>query len=384
MSSPLTEASEPVFDLTSELIARPSVTPADAGCQALVAARLEALGFTCRHLKFGKVDNLWAVIGDARPALAFVGHTDVVPAGDPAVWTTPPFEPSVRDGRLYGRGAADMKASIAAMVVALERLCAGGAPADGGLGVLLTSDEEGPGVDGVRRVMETLAAEDQLFRHALVMEPSSHTRLGDVVRVGRRGSLGAKLTVRGIQGHVAYPDRARNPIHDAAPAVAALTARCWDQGNDYFPATSLQFSNIQAGTGADNVIPGELTALMNFRFSTECTPEYLQAEVAAMLDAHGLDYALEWRLSGLPFLTEGGALVDAVVDEIATATGAGPTLSTGGGTSDGRFIAPYGIDVVELGPVNASIHQVDEHVAIGDLPALAALYEGIARRVLAA
>jgi len=380
--APIPRADDPVLELARALITRPSVTPDDAGCQALVARRLEAVGFRCRHLRFGDVDNLWATLGSGRPTLAFVGHTDVVPPGDPARWTSPPFEPTVRDGDLFGRGAADMKGGIAALVVALERAFAGHPPTGGGIGVLLTSDEEGPGIDGVRRVMETLAGEDALFERAVVIEPSSASRLGDVVRVGRRGSLGATLTVRGIQGHVAYPDKARNPIHEAAGAIAVLAARQWDRGNAHFPPTSLQFSNVNAGTGADNVIPGELTALLNFRFSTECTPEFLMREVEATLDAHGLDYTLDWRLSGRPFLTERGPLIDAVSAEITERCGVPPELSTGGGTSDGRFIAPYGIEVIELGPVNASIHKIDEHVAVADLVTLAQLYEGIARRLV--
>lgn len=377
---------DPVLDLARTLIARPSVTPDDAGCQALLAERLSAMGFHCEHLRFGDVDNLWATLGGGE-VLAFVGHTDVVPSGDPARWQSPPFEPTVVEGPdgpvLYGRGAADMKGSIASALVAVERLAAAGLPAGTGLGFLMTSDEEGPGVDGVKRVMETLAARDTLFQRALVIEPSSRDRLGDVVRVGRRGSLGARLVVHGIQGHVAYPHLARNPIHEASAAIAELVATEWDQGNEYFPPTTLQFSNITAGTGADNVIPGELTALLNFRFSTECTPEGLQAAVAKVLDAHGLNYAIEWRLSGPPFLTDGGRLVEAVAASIAELTGQETELSTGGGTSDGRFIAPYGIEVVELGLVNASIHKVDEHARVADLAALADLYEAIGRRVLA-
>lgn len=375
----------PVLELARELIARPSVTPDDAGCQALLAKRLEAVGFQCEHLRFGEVDNLWATLGSGE-ILAFVGHTDVVPTGDETRWQHPPFTPTVVEGSdgalLFGRGAADMKGSIAAAVIALERIARTGLPTGTGLGFLMTSDEEGPGIDGVKRVMATLAERGTLFQRALVIEPSSRDQLGDVVRVGRRGSLGAHLIVRGIQGHVAYPHLARNPIHEASAAIAELVATEWDTGNEYFPATTLQFSNISAGTGVDNVIPGELSAQLNFRFSTECTPEGLKAAVETLLDAHGLDYEIHWRLSGSPFLTDGGRLVEAVVSCIQAQTGLETELSTGGGTSDGRFIAPYGIEVVELGLVNASIHKVDEHARVSDLLTLADLYESIARRVL--
>lgn len=377
-------AADPVLDLTCELIARESVTPEDAGCQALLAARLDRLGFTCEHLRFGDVDNLWATWGDAGPMLTFVGHTDVVPSGDPAQWRSPPFVPETRDGVLYGRGAADMKSAIAAVVVALEQTLPALTEPVGRIGFMMTSDEEGAGQDGVRRVMQTLAGRERLFERALVIEPSSKSVLGDQIRVGRRGSLGGTLTVRGVQGHVAYPHLARNPIHLFAPALAELTSIEWDRGNAFFPATSLQFSNILAGTGADNVIPGMLHTRLNFRFCTESTPEDLQARFEAVLKRHALDYTLDWHLSGAPFLTGDGPLVRAVKAAIRTELGVETEPSTGGGTSDGRFIAPYGIEVVELGPVNASIHKVDEHVAIADLAPLADVYGAIVRALCAA
>lgn len=367
-----------VLTLAAELIERASVTPDDAGCQGVIAARLEALGFRVESIRIGAVDNLWARLGDAGPVLAFAGHTDVVPTGDAARWQRPPFEAVVEDGMLHGRGAADMKGSLAAMVVAMEELLGTGVPLAGSLAFLITSDEEGPAIDGTRAVMQRLMERGERIDYCVVGEPSSGTVLGDVVRVGRRGSLNGRLIVRGVQGHVAYPDLARNPIHQALAALQALTTREWDRGNAFFPPTSMQISNIRAGTGASNVIPGELVVDFNFRFCTEQTDAGLRAATEAVLSAEGLDWHLDWTLSGEPFLTGHGALVDAVQTAIAAVSGIAPELSTGGGTSDGRFIAPYGAEVVELGPCNATIHKVDECVPIAQLEALTDAYRRIA------
>jgi len=367
--------------LAAQLISRPSVTPDDAGCQQLVAARLEALGFRCTHLRYGEVDNLWAVHGSDGPLFVFAGHTDVVPAGSLAAWTSPPFEPTLRDGMLYGRGAADMKGSLAAMVTACERLLAAGAPR-GRVAFLLTSDEEGPSIDGTRRVVDYLRAQGETIRWCVVGEPSSSEQVGDVIKVGRRGSLGAELTVRGVQGHVAYPERARNPVHESLAALAELVATRWDEGNSWFPATTMQISNMHAGEGATNVIPGELEVLFNLRFSTESDAATLRDRITAILDRHGLDYAIEWQLHGEPFLTRGGELLDSAIAGIAGLGAGRPELSTSGGTSDGRFIAPLGCEVIELGPCNATIHKVDECVSAAGLDLLSAMYEAIARRLL--
>ncbi|MGN6228654.1 MAG: succinyl-diaminopimelate desuccinylase [Dyella sp.] len=374
-----------VLDLTCELIRRASVTPDDAGCQAAIAARLMRAGFRVRHLRFGEVDNLWATHGDGGATLAFLGHTDVVPTGPADAWRFDPFTPTVVDGVLYGRGAADMKGSVAAMVVALEAFVAAHPDHAGRVGLLLTSDEEGPtNLDGVRRVASGFRADHERIDWCVVGEPSSTARLGDLIRVGRRGSLSGTLTVRGVQGHVAYPDKAKNPIHAFAPALAELAAERWDEGNADFPPTSFQVSNLNAGTGATNVIPGALTALFNFRYSTASTADDLKARTEAILDRHALDYALDWNLSGEPFLTPpDGRLREVVVDVCRELAGVVPVQSTGGGTSDGRFIAPLGAEVVELGPVNATIHQVDERVAVADLEALPAIYEAICTRLLA-
>lgn len=374
-----------VIDLTCELICRASVTPDDAGCQAAIAARLMRAGFRVRHLRFGEVDNLWATHGDGGATLAFLGHTDVVPTGPANAWRFDPFTPTVVDGVLYGRGAADMKGSVAAMVVALEAFVAAHPDHAGRVGLLLTSDEEGPtNLDGVRRVASGFRADHERIDWCVVGEPSSTARLGDLIRVGRRGSLSGTLTVRGVQGHVAYPDKAKNPIHAFAPALADLAAERWDEGNADFPPTSFQVSNLNAGTGATNVIPGVLTALFNFRYSTASTADDLKARTEAILSRHGLDYALDWNLSGEPFLTPpDGRLREVVVDVCRELAGVVPVQSTGGGTSDGRFIAPLGAEVVELGPVNATIHQVDERVAVADLEALPAIYEAICTRLLA-
>lgn len=374
-----------VFDLATDLIRRRSVTPDDGGCQALLAERLGRAGFEVTHLRYGEVDNLWATHGRGGPLLVFLGHTDVVPPGPVEGWRSDPFEPVVREGYLYGRGAADMKGAVAAMAVALEAFVAAHPDHPGRVGFLVTSDEEGPdNLDGVRRVAEHFRATGERIDWCVVGEPSSKARLGDLIRVGRRGSLSATLAVRGVQGHVAYPEKARNPIHAFAPALAELAAERWDEGNADFPPTSFQFSNLNAGTGATNVIPGTLTALMNFRYSTASRADDLRARVEAILDRHGLDYAIEWSLSGEPFLSPaGGRLRDTVVAVCRDLCGVEAEQSTGGGTSDGRFIAPLGAEVVELGPVNATIHKVDECVAVADLEKLPSLYQAICERLLA-
>lgn len=373
---------EKTLALACELIRRHSVTPEDAGCQALMMDRLAAAGFQCTPLRFGEVDNFWAERGHAGPILVFAGHTDVVPTGPPDQWRSPPFEPTLVDGALFGRGAADMKGSLAAMLVACEDFVAAQPDHPGRIGFLITSDEEGPAVDGTVRVLQYLQQQGKAIDWCVVGEPSSTDQLGDVIKNGRRGSLGAVLTVRGVQGHIAYPQLADNPIHRALPALQALAAETWDQGNEFFPPTSMQMSNIVAGTGATNVIPGSLEVQFNFRFSTEVTEEELRRRTATILDAHGLDYELQWALSGQPFLTPGGALVEATVASIREVTGLTPQLSTAGGTSDGRFIAPTGAQLVEVGPINATIHKLNEVVLATDLPRLAAIYRGIIERML--
>ena len=373
----------PVLQLTLDLVRRASVTPDDAGCQALLAARLAACGFSVEHLRYGDVDNLWATHGRGDPVLVLLGHTDVVPSGPPETWSSPPFEPAIREGRLYGRGTADMKSGVAAMVVAAEEFVREHPGHAGTLAVLVTSDEEGRSVDGVRRVVEEFRRRDQRIDWCLVGEPSSRQVLGDLIRVGRRGSLSACLTVFGVQGHVAYPEKARNPVHAAAPALAELVATRWDEGNEAFPPTSMQISNITAGTGAGNVIPGRLRVWFNFRFGTASSAAGLRRRVEDCLHRHGLDFELEWDLSGEPFLTAPGRLRDAVEAAILARCGLRPESSTGGGTSDGRFIAPLGAEVVELGPVNASIHKVDEHVDLADLEVLPELYRAIIASLLA-
>lgn len=370
------------LDLTCELIRRRSITPRDEGCQALMMARLTDLGFQCTELPFGEVSNFWAVRGDTGPILVFAGHTDVVPTGPAEQWRTPPFDPTERDGVLYGRGAADMKGSLAAMIIACEEFVAQHPDHKGRIGFLITSDEEGPAIDGTVKVMEHLDAQGESIDWCLVGEPSSSESLGDVIKNGRRGSLNAVLTVRGVQGHIAYPHLADNPIHRLLPALHALAVETWDEGNEFFPPTSFQVSNITGGTGATNVIPGEVEAVFNFRFSTEVTDAQLRQRTQAILDAHGLDYRLDWQLSGQPFLTPRGELVSAASASVAAVTGTEPELSTAGGTSDGRFIAPCGAQVVELGPVNATIHKVDEEVRVADLPRLAAIYRGVLERLL--
>ncbi|MEQ8483396.1 MAG: succinyl-diaminopimelate desuccinylase [Pseudomonadales bacterium] len=378
---PTTE-SAPVLALTEALIRRRSVTPEDGGCQDVLAERLAAIGFSCRPLPDAEVSNLWAVRGTHGPLLAFAGHTDVVPTGPLEAWTYPPFEPTRHEGFLYGRGAADMKASLAAMVVAVERFVEAHPDHPGRIAFLLTSDEEGPAVRGTRSVMATLAEESTRLDYCVVGEPSSGSMLGDTIRVGRRGSLGGTLVVEGVQGHVAYPAQADNPIHRLAPALVELAQRRWDEGNAHFPPTTFQASNIHAGTGASNVIPGELELRFNLRFSTEQTADGLIRAVTAVLDRHGLRYRLTWDRSGEPFITEGGRLIDAARAAIRDVTGLEPELSTSGGTSDGRFIAPTGCQVVEIGPGNATIHKVDECVAVADLEPLARIYQGVLARVL--
>lgn len=373
----------PTLQLTLDLMRRRSVTPIDEGCQETMMQRLRALGFDCTPLRFGDVDNFWAVHGDGGPIFCFAGHTDVVPSGPEQQWQSPPFEPTFKDGKLFGRGAADMKGSLAAMITACERFIAARPQHSGRIAFLITSDEEGVAINGTVKVIEWLEQRDEKIRWCVVGEPSSSQKIGDVIRNGRRGSLNAKLVVRGIQGHVAYPDKARNPIHLATPALAELAAQTWDNGNAFFPATSFQISNIHSGSGATNVIPGELEVLFNFRFSTESTEAQLRERTEAILQKHKLDYAIEWALSGAPFLTAKGDLVDATQQAIRTVAGIDTELNTGGGTSDGRFIAPTGAQVVELGPVNATIHKIDEHVVAEDLDKLSSMYEKIMAQLLA-
>ena len=374
-----------VLELTRQLIARPSVTPDDAGCQQLIAERLARAGFAIEHIRFGEVDNLWATHGGGDgPVLALLGHTDVVPPGPREAWASDPFVPEIRDGVLYGRGAADMKGSVAAFVVALEDFVAAHPRHAGKVALLLTSDEEGDAIDGVRKVAELFRARGERIDWCITGEPSSKDSLGDLLRVGRRGTLSATLTVRGIQGHVAYPDKARNPIHQAMPALAELAAQRWDEGYESFPPTSLQISNIHAGTGANNVIPGELQALFNLRYNPHWNAAQLESECEAVLRAHGLEYAVHWHRGGEPFHTPEGALREAAREVLAGfAGGALPEESTGGGTSDARFIAPLGAQCIEIGPVNASIHKVDEHVRVADLQALPGLYRALVERLLA-
>ncbi|MCE3026844.1 MULTISPECIES: succinyl-diaminopimelate desuccinylase [unclassified Salinicola] len=362
--------------LALELLARPSVTPDDHGCQALMIERLARLGFDVERMTIGGIDNFWATRGQHGPVLAFAGHTDVVPSGPESAWQYPPFDPRIdAEGYLCGRGAADMKGSLAAMVTAVERFVAAHPDHAGRIAFLITADEEGPAIHGTRAVVERLRERAEALDYCIVGEPSSTRTLGDVIKNGRRGSLGGVLKVRGIQGHVAYPHLARNPIHQALAALQALVDEHWDAGNEFFPATSFQISNLHAGTGATNVVPGELEVTFNFRYSTEVTHETLRERVAALLDAHGLDYQLEWTLNGEPFLTPGGRLLEAARAACEQEAGITPTLSTSGGTSDGRFIATLGTQVIELGPINATIHQVDERIRAEDLDILSRVYE---------
>jgi succinyl-diaminopimelate desuccinylase len=371
-----------VLELTKALVGRASITPEDAGCQELMIGRLESLGFRIERMRFGEVDNFWARLGDRGPLLCFAGHTDVVPTGPVDAWQSAPFVPTVRDGSLWGRGTADMKASLAAMVVACEEFLADSRPLSGSIAFLVTSDEEGPAIHGTRAVMEVLEARGEKIDWCLVGEPSSRSQLGDMLRIGRRGSLSGDVTVRGMQGHVAYPETADNPLHRLAPVLAELVTLEWDAGNDAFPPTSFQLTNLHSGTGFRNVIPGDAELKFNIRYSTEQTMESLQARIHEIFDRHGLDYRISWRDAGRPFLTPRGPFLEAVRDVVREVARIDPELSTGGGTSDGRFIAPTGAAVVELGPLNASIHKIDEHVQIADLEPLKNLYLGIMRRLL--
>ena len=374
--------SSAALDLARELIARRSVTPEDAGCQALLAKRLERAGFRCEAMRFGEVDNLWARRGTGRPLVCFAGHTDVVPTGPLSEWHSDPFVPTVREGKLYGRGAADMKSSIAAFVVAVEAFVAEKPQHGGSIALLLTSDEEGPAVDGTVKVVAKLKQRNELVDYCIVGEPSSVDWLGDTLKNGRRGSLSGKLTVRGVQGHVAYPHLVKNPVHLLAPALAELVRAEWDKGNDSFPPTSFQVSNIHAGTGAGNVVPGTVAVDFNFRFSTESSEASLRSRVEQILKKHGLDYAIEWVLGAKPFLSRGGRLASTVVDAAKRHTGHNAELATTGGTSDARFIIDICPEVIELGPVNASIHKLNEHIALEELEMLPRIYLDVLRQLL--
>ncbi|HEX3849001.1 MAG TPA: succinyl-diaminopimelate desuccinylase [Steroidobacteraceae bacterium] len=377
------DAKSVALRLTEELIARASVSPEDGGCQALMMERLEALGFAIERMPFGPVENFWATHGSGGPVFCFAGHTDVVPSGPPDEWHSDPFRPSIRDGMLYGRGAADMKSGLAAMVAACEEFIGGHAGHRGTIAFLITSDEEGPSVDGTRRVVEVLRERGRSIDWCVVGEPSSETDLGDTLKIGRRGSLSGRLTVHGVQGHIAYPQLADNPVHALAPALAELAARVWDRGNEHFQPTSFQVSNISAGTGAPNVIPGELKARFNLRFSTEQTIDSLKATVEELLRRHRVNYTLNWFVSGLPFLTVPGELSRAAARAIEEQLHLTPKLSTGGGTSDGRFIAPLGAQVIELGVVNATIHKVNECVRVADIDRLQRVYRRLLELMLA-
>ena len=371
------------LDLSLQLLRQPSVTPEDHTCQTIMADRLSKIGFNIENMRFEDVDNLWARRGTEAPVFCFAGHTDVVPTGKLDAWESDPFKPEIRDGKLYGRGSADMKTALAAMVVASERFVEKHPNHKGSIAFLITSDEEGPSINGTVKVIETLEARNEKLTWCLVGEPSSTNTLGDIVKNGRRGSLNANLTVKGKQGHVAYPHLAINPIHTAANAIAELCETVWDNGNEYFPATTFQISNINSGTGATNVVSGTLNTLFNFRYSTEVTAEQLKARTLEILDRHGVEYDIEWTLSGLPFLTPVGELVNAARTAILNVTGTETELSTSGGTSDGRFIAPTGAQVLELGVLNATIHQINEHVNIDELEPLAEIYEQILVELLA-
>ncbi len=384
----MTRVSSPTQALLEDLVRRPSITPDDAGCLDILSARLERLGFVLERMRFGKVDNLWAVreghgSGDAATLTVLAGHTDVVPTGPLEQWKSAPFEPTVRDGLLYGRGAADMKSGLAAFITALEGLYADAPKPRGSVALLLTSDEEGDAIDGTEKVVQALQARGVRADHCIIGEPTCSARLGDTIKNGRRGSLSARLTVRGIQGHIAYPHLARNPIHEAAPAIAQLAREVWDEGNAHFPETTWQISNIHGGTGATNVIPGEVTIDFNFRHSTAVTADELKGRVDGILRRHGLDYMLTWTRPGAPFLTPAGSLVDAVRGAIQGVTGLQAELSTTGGTSDGRFIAQWCPQVVEFGPSNATIHKINECVAVADLEPLAAVYQSALERLVA-
>lgn len=373
---------DPALSLLFDLIRRRSVTPDDAGCQDLIASRLAPLGFDCEMMVFGDVTNLWARRGTSTPVFCFAGHTDVVPPGDADDWRSDPFEPDIRGEHVYARGSADMKSGLAAMIVAVERFLADYPGHAGSIAFLITSDEEGRARDGTLKVMEALTGRGEKIDWCVIGEPSSHTELGDVVRIGRRGSLSGMLEVKGIQGHVAYPHLADNPIRRFAPVLAELHGIIWDEGNEFFPPTSFQVVNIQSGIGAPNVTPAQLSARFNFRYSTEWDHHRLKERVQAILDAHEIDYELRWHLSGEPFLTQPGRLIDAVSQAVEERSGRKPELSTGGGTSDGRFISPAGADVVELGPVSASIHKIDEHVRMADVGMLTSMYQRILELML--
>lgn len=372
----------PVIALAKDLISRSSVTPEDAGCQDVMIARLKALGFTIEPMVFEDTTNLWARRGTEAPLLVFAGHTDVVPAGNLNHWHTPPFEPTIIDGYLHGRGAADMKGSLACMIVAIERFLAEHPEHTGSIGLLITSDEEGPFINGTTRVVDTLEARNEKIDMCIVGEPSSTHAVGDVVKNGRRGSITGDLILKGTQGHVAYPHLADNPVHRAMPALAELATTTWDNGNEFFPPTSFQIANLAAGTGASNVIPGEFHVQFNFRYSTELTEEDIKRKVHSVLDAHGLEYEITWTFSGHPFLTDTGTLLEAVVAAIEEVNHQKPELLTTGGTSDGRFIAQTGAQVIELGPVNATIHKINECVKVADLEKLTDMYQKIMEKVL--
>ncbi|MDR4520836.1 MAG: succinyl-diaminopimelate desuccinylase [Nitrosomonas sp.] len=374
--------SNDTLELTRQLIALRSVTPDDAGCQPLLAQRLEQAGFQIEHLRFGEVDNLWARRGNTAPLLCFAGHTDVVPTGPVEQWSSDPFTPAIRNGCLYGRGAADMKASLAAFITAIEAFIAQHPQHKGSIALLITSDEEGPAVNGTVKVVETLKARNETLDYCIVGEPTCVNRLGDTIKNGRRGSLSGYLTVHGVQGHIAYPHLAKNPIHLAAPAIAELAGITWDNGNEYFPPTTWHISNINGGTGATNIIPGAVSLIFNFRFSTASTVESLQAKVHEVLERHALKYDLKWELSGSPFLTPRADLANAMSAAIAQVTGIEPELSTSGGTSDGRFIADICPQVIEFGPCNATIHKLDEHVAVADIEKLSQIYQKTLEQLL--
>ena len=370
------------LELAKALISRPSVTPDDQNCQQLLAERLQKIGFAVEDLHFGDTKNVWLRRGTQAPVFCFAGHTDVVPTGPVEKWDSPPFEPTEQEGRLYGRGAADMKTSIACFVTACERFVAEHPDHQGSIALLITSDEEGDALDGTTKVVDVLKARGELIDYCIVGEPTAVDKLGDMLKNGRRGSLSGNLTVKGKQGHIAYPHLAINPVHTFAPALLELTQEVWDEGNEYFPPTSFQISNINGGTGATNVIPGELNVKFNFRFSTESTEEGLKQRVHAILDKHGVQYDLQWSCSGQPFLTQAGKLTDVACEAIAEICGVEAELSTTGGTSDGRFIKAIAKELIELGPSNATIHQINENVRLDDIPKLSAVYEGMLKRLL--
>lgn len=370
------------IELTQALLKKVSLTPEDAGCMDLMADYLQQRGFNIEWMNFGDTKNLWARRGTSAPVFAFAGHTDVVPTGPLTEWDSPPFEPTLKDGLIYARGAADMKGSLAAMLTACDGFIAAHENHTGSIAFLITSDEEGPATNGTVKVMQALDGRGEKIDYCIVGEPSSHKTFGDMVRVGRRGSINGYLTLNGKQGHVAYPELVDNPIHALAPILANITAEQWDEGNDYFPPTSFQISNINAGTGVENVVPGELKLVFNLRFSSELTPEVIKSRVTHIIDQQSNDYELVWKLSGLPFITERGDLTSAVEKALIDVTGKPPVLSTGGGTSDGRFIAPYGVQVIELGPINATIHKINECVSVDDLESLSLTYQKVLENIL--